>query len=129
MVCTDGIPVIPWNRKQTEFRSGIKIEANFRNFVPKHFAEENTLSILFDGPGNFRFESLFQNTATENSKNSVRKDDFWDTDKKILFSYFGYSEKLFRNEIPFPTLATEDELCWGRCWKEYVPRFLQRWLY
>jgi hypothetical protein len=26
-----------------------KIEANFRNFVPKHFSEENTLSILFAG--------------------------------------------------------------------------------
>jgi hypothetical protein len=39
---------------------GTKIEANFRNFVPKHFAEENTLSILFAGTGNFLFYSLSQ---------------------------------------------------------------------
>ncbi len=99
MVCSDGIPVIPWNQKKTEIRSGIKIEANFRNFVPKHFAEENTLSILFDGPGNLRFVSVSQKTAAENFKNSVRKDDFWGT-KKNLFSYFGYSAEFFRNEIP-----------------------------
>jgi hypothetical protein len=34
---------------------GTKIEANFWNFV-----EENTISILFSGTGNFRFESLSQ---------------------------------------------------------------------
>jgi hypothetical protein len=32
---------------------GTKIEANFLNFVPKHFAEENMLSILFGGTENF----------------------------------------------------------------------------
>ncbi len=51
-------------------------EANFRNFVPKHFMEENTLSVLFARTGNFNFESLCQNPATENLKNSVRKDNF-----------------------------------------------------
>jgi hypothetical protein len=49
---------------------------NFWNFVPKHFAEENMLSILFAGTGNFHYESLSQNVAAENVKNSVRKDDF-----------------------------------------------------
>jgi hypothetical protein len=50
---------IPRKRKQLKilFR-GTKIEANFRNFVPKHFAEENILSILFFETGNFCCESL-----------------------------------------------------------------------
>jgi hypothetical protein len=52
------------------------VEANFRNFVPKHFADENMLAILFSGTGNFHFESLSQNAAAENFKNSVRKDYF-----------------------------------------------------
>jgi hypothetical protein len=50
-----------------------KIEANFRIFVPKHFSEENTLSILFAGTGNFLFDSLSQNAAAENFKNCARK--------------------------------------------------------
>jgi hypothetical protein len=37
---------------------GTEIEANFcQNFAPKHFAEENTLSIVFAGTENFSFES------------------------------------------------------------------------
>jgi 16S rRNA G966 N2-methylase RsmD len=53
-----------------------KIEASFRNFVLKHFAEENMLLILFAGTGNFRFESLSQNMAAKTFKTSARKDDF-----------------------------------------------------
>jgi hypothetical protein len=52
------------------------VEANFRNFVPKHFADENMLTVLFSGTGNFHFESLSQNAAAENFTNSVRKEDF-----------------------------------------------------
>jgi hypothetical protein len=36
-----------WNNWFFRLFRGTKIEANFRNFVLKHFAEENTLSILF----------------------------------------------------------------------------------
>jgi hypothetical protein len=53
-----------------------KIGANIRKFVLKHFAEQNTLSILFARTGNFLFESVSQNGAAENFKNSDRKDYF-----------------------------------------------------
>ncbi len=46
---TLGIPfrTIPRRRKQLRILfCGTKIEENFRNLVPKHFAEENTLSVL-----------------------------------------------------------------------------------
>jgi hypothetical protein len=81
MVCSDGIPAVPWKRKQIgiPFR-GTNIEANFRNFVPKHFKEENTLSILFDVIGNFRSESLLKTrqpkipkTVSEKTTFEVRK--------------------------------------------------------
>jgi hypothetical protein len=52
------------------------MEANFPNFVPKHFAEENMLSIMFAGTGNFRFESLSQYTVDKNKKICVKKDAF-----------------------------------------------------
>jgi hypothetical protein len=50
--------------------------SKFSEFCPKHFAEENTLSIVFAGTRNLRFESLSQNTVAKNFKNSVRKDYF-----------------------------------------------------
>jgi hypothetical protein len=88
MVCSDRIPAFPQIRILLEFRSkpicgkennsefcsvDLKKEAIFQNFVPKPFAEENTLSVLFAGTGNFRFESLVQKAT---AKNSVRKEDF-----------------------------------------------------
>jgi hypothetical protein len=68
------------------------VEANFRNFVPKHFADENMLSVLFAGTRNFRFKSLSQNEAAENFTNSVRKDEFLRCFVKLFFS---------RNSAPF----------------------------
>jgi hypothetical protein len=89
-VCSGGISAVPnhFAREKTQILyRGTKIEANSRNFVPnhsaeekttqnsfpwnknssqrrnfvlKHFAEENMLSILFIGTRNFRFESLSQ---------------------------------------------------------------------
>ncbi len=61
------IRTIPRKRKQLDipFR-GIKVEANFHNFVAKPFAEENTLSVMFAGAGNFRFESLVEKAAAKN---------------------------------------------------------------
>jgi hypothetical protein len=59
-----GFPAVPRNRILSGFRSlkrkmlripfhGTKIEANFRKFVSKHFVEENSVSILLAGTGNF----------------------------------------------------------------------------
>jgi hypothetical protein len=45
MVCSDGIQAVPRNRKLSEYR-GTKLEANCRNFVPKHFVEEKTPHIV-----------------------------------------------------------------------------------
>jgi hypothetical protein len=70
---------VPLKRKMLRILfNGTKIEANFRNFVPKHYVEENSVLLLFAGSGigNFRFESLSQNAAGENFKNSVRKTIF-----------------------------------------------------
>jgi hypothetical protein len=77
------------------------VEANFRNFVPKHFVYENMLTILFSGTGNFHIESLSQNAAAENFTNSVRKDDFWRCFVKLLFS---------RNSVSFR--ASELTILW-----------------
>jgi hypothetical protein len=66
------IPYRAWNKnrsKLSEFPSepfaeektlgipfpGTKIEANFQNFVPKHLAEENPLSVLFFWNRNLSF--------------------------------------------------------------------------
>ncbi len=60
------LQTIPWKRKQLGIPFyGTKIVANFWSFVPKHFTEENMLSILFAGTGNFWFEPLSQNAAAE----------------------------------------------------------------
>ncbi len=42
MVISDGIPVVPWNRKSRNFVPVPKIEANSHNSVPNPSAEENT---------------------------------------------------------------------------------------
>jgi hypothetical protein len=47
-------PTILWKSNNSEFR-----------FVPQHLTEENMLSILFAGTGNFCFEPLSQNVAAE----------------------------------------------------------------
>jgi hypothetical protein len=59
------------------FRRGENnIEAYFLNFVPNHFATENTLSVLFSGTGNSRFESLSQNEAAKNFQKTFQKSYF-----------------------------------------------------
>jgi hypothetical protein len=68
---------------------GTEIEANFcQNFAPQHFAEENTLSILFAGTGYFCFESLSQNAAAENSKmNSNSVPDKYLNQAKYVYTF------------------------------------------
>ncbi len=77
-----------------------KIEANLRSFVPKHFTEENLISVLFAGTRNFRFESLFPNAVDKISK-SVRKDDFCGTDKSFWLLFWLFCKNYFFRMIPF----------------------------
>ncbi len=79
-----------------------KIGANFRNFVLKHFAEENMFLILFAGTGNFRFESLSQNMAAKTLKKMQEKTIF-EVHTNNFFNYFGYFVQLIflLHSIPF----------------------------
>jgi hypothetical protein len=81
---------------------GTKIEANFRNFVPQHFAEENMPSILFAGTGKFLFDSLSQNAAAKIfQKLCKKKRRLLRYRQIILLSYFGCFVKtnFFRVQI------------------------------
>ncbi len=88
-------PPPPRKRKTTQNSRflGTKIEANSRNSVPKHFADENTLSILFAGTGFFCKTNFFHLIP------------FLSVLRNWLFRkpFRNYSAEFFWNEIPLAT--------------------------
>jgi hypothetical protein len=85
MVCSRRIQAVPWNRKLSEFccepfhgRGNILEfvpwnKNKLRNFVLKHFAEENTLSILFAETGNFRLNRFLKTWQPPKIKKTASK--------------------------------------------------------
>jgi hypothetical protein len=75
-----------------------KREEHFWNFVVKHIAEENLLSILFAGTEDFRFESTLPNAAAENFKNSLQVCSLR-TITKVCMPTFAFGHVVMQNSV------------------------------